>query len=224
MSASSELETRIGHRFSDRRLLEMALTHASVPNNPDNNERLEFLGDRVFGLAVAEMLYKAFPKEREGDIAKRHAALVAQPALVKVAEVLQLGPHLKFSAGEAKAGGARKDTVLSGAMEALIGAIYLDAGLAPAVAFVKRHWETLIAASGAPPEDPKTKLQEWAQSKGLPLPAYREVSRKGADHSPVFEMEVTIKDHGTVSAASTSKRQAEKDAAQKMLDKIGGIA
>lgn len=222
MSASFKLD--IGYTFKDAKLLEMALTHASVPNNPDNNERLEFLGDRVFGLAVAEMLYKAFPKEREGDIAKRHAALVAQPALAKVADTLQLGSQLKFSAGEAKAGGARKDTVLSGAMEALIGAIYLDGGLEPATAFVRKHWEPLVATSAAPPEDPKTKLQEWAQSKGLPLPAYREVSRSGADHSPVFEMEVTIKNHGTVSASAASKRQAEKDAAQKMLDKIGGAA
>ncbi|MEZ0259728.1 MAG: ribonuclease III [Alphaproteobacteria bacterium] len=226
MSANSErrkqFESLIGHSFADPQLLDMALTHASVPNNPNNNERLEFLGDRVFGLAVAEMLYKAFPSEREGDIAKRHAALVSQGALVGIAEALQVGSHLKLSAGEAKAGGERKDTILSGALEAVIGAIYLDAGLAPAVAFVEKHWKKLVAHSATPPEDPKTRLQEWAQAKGLPLPAYKEISRTGADHSPVFEMEVTVEGLGAFAASATSKRQAEKDAAQKMLDKIGG--
>lgn len=228
MSASSErrkqFEELIGHSFADPHLLDMALTHASVPNNPDNNERLEFLGDRVFGLAVAEMLYKAFPLEREGDIAKRHAALVSQPALVGVADALQLGAHLKLSAGEAKAGGERKDTILSGALEAVIGAIYLDAGLGPAAAFVEKHWRKLLAHSATPPEDPKTQLQEWAQSKGLPLPSYKEISRTGADHSPVFEMEVMVEGLGSFTASATSKRQAEKDAARKMLDKIGGTS
>lgn len=228
MSTPSEkaaaLEAAAGYAFSDRGLLDMALTHASVPKSPCNNERLEFLGDRVLGLVVAEMLYRAFPDEREGDLAKRLTALVQQAALARVAAELSLGSYVRLSAGEIKAGGVKKDTILADAVEALIGAIYLDGGFGAAGDFVRARWQTLLATFESPPEDAKTRLQEWAQAKGLPLPEYRVLSRTGSDHSPVFEVEVEVKGQGKAAASASSKRNGEKAAAALLLARIEGGA
>lgn len=222
-SKISELEERAGHAFSAPALLDMALTHASVVGAKHNNERLEFLGDRVLGLVTSELLYRSFPDEKEGPLAKRLTALVRRDALAQVAEKLSLGAYMRLSAGETKAGGVQKETILADAVEALIGAIYLDGGLEAARKFIHAHWETMLAAGGAPPEDAKTKLQEWAQAQGLPLPHYRVLSRTGADHSPVFEVEVKVEGNGSARASAASKRAAEKAAAQKLIETIEGI-
>lgn len=219
----AELEARAGHAFSDPSLLDMALTHASVVGAKRNNERLEFLGDRVLGLVTSELLYRGFPEEKEGDLAKRLTALVRRDALARVAEKLALGSFMRLSTGETKAGGVQKETILADAVEALIGAIYLDGGLDAARKFIHAHWEPLLSCAGAPPEDAKTRLQEWAQAQGLPLPHYRVLSRTGADHSPVFEVEVRVEGNGSAKASAASKRAAEKAAAQKLIETIEGV-
>lgn len=221
MSIKSDgIEKTLDYVFEDVKLLEAALTHASLQKKEGDYERLEFLGDRVLGLVVAALLYKAFPAENEGDLAKRHTALVQQKTLVDVALALDLPSHLRLSSGERKAGGLHKDTILSDAVEALIGAIYLDGGYAKAEKFITRIWQDKLAAA-APPEDAKTMLQEWAQARGLPLPEYRVLSKAGSDHAPVFEIGVEVEGFILISAKSSSKRQAEKDAAALMLKHIG---
>lgn len=224
MSAPSntipDLEKTAGYTFSDRALLATALTHASVVGAKDNNERLEFLGDRVLGLVASELLYRSFPDEKEGPLAKRLTALVCRSALAAVAEKIALGSYMRLSAGETKAGGVQKETILADAVEALIGAIYLDGGLEAARKFIHAHWEGMLSAAAAPPEDAKTKLQEWAQAQGLPLPHYRVLSRTGADHSPVFEVEVKVEGQGSAKGSASSKRAAEKIAATTLLEKI----
>ena len=216
----ADLERALGHVFADKGLLEIALTHSSVLNAPANNERLEFLGDRVLSLAMAGLLYASYPAEREGDLAKRHAALVAKSALLGVAAKLGLDAHIRLSRGEVKSGGAKKDTILADCLEALIGAIFLDGGYAPAAAFVHAQWRGLVATHAVPPEDAKSSLQVWAQQRGLPLPEYKLKSRAGSDHQPVFEIEVTVKGREPVAATAASKQAAEKEAALKMLTKI----
>jgi ribonuclease-3 len=222
LSTSSEklgaLEQILGHAFADRKMLAMALTHASVPRQEYNYERLEFLGDRVLGLVVAEMLYRIYPQEKEGHLAKRLTVLVQQEALVEVANDIGLASYVRLSAGEKKAGGSVKNTILSDSIEAVIGAIYLDGGLEPARIFVESRWSKLISNHSSPPDDPKTRLQEIAQARGLKLPEYKLLSKSGTDHAPMFDVEVNVTGMGKASASATSKRSAEKLAAQKLLD------
>jgi ribonuclease-3 len=215
------LASKIGYVFSDPVLRETALTHSSTQNDRSNNERLEFLGDRVFGLAVADLLMAAFPAEPEGSLAKRHTGLVQQEALVTVAQEIGLAEHLKLSAGEMKSGGQKKEKILADAVEALIGAIYLDGGFDAAKVFVEKFWGEMLQGQTLPPEDAKSLLQEWAQGRGLPLPEYRLLGKSGTDHAPVFEIEVFVESAGSASATAASKRAAEKEAALKMLQKIG---
>lgn len=218
------LETRIGHVFKDKTLLQEALTHPSLdahrPENYKNYQRLEFLGDRVLGLVVAEMLLQHFPAESEGDIAKRHAALVQAKALHDVALALELGTYLSLSRGEHRSGGRYKMTVLADAAEALIGALYFDGGLAAAKVFVEKHWQQQMQSFELPPMDVKTRLQEWAQKRGDPLPEYTLLSRTGADHSPVFVMEVKVEGLPPARGTSNSKRDAQKAAAEALLQII----
>ncbi len=223
---------KIGYDFSNRALLETALTHASAQkksarktagNAKDNNERLEFLGDRVLGLAIADLLIAAFPGEAEGSLAKRHTSLVQQQALVRVAREIGLAEHLKLSTGEMKSGGQKKDKILADAMEALIGAIFLDGGFKAAQDFVARFWKQPLEGQARPPEDAKSQLQEWAQARALPLPEYKTLGKSGSAHAPQFEIEVGVKGHGKTSAVAASKRVAEKEAALKMLRKVGAV-
>jgi len=218
---AAALDRKMGYTFSDPALLETALTHSSTQNDRNNNERLEFLGDRVLGLAVAGLLFAAFPAEEEGGLAKRHTGLVQQEALVKVAQALDLAGHLKLSASEMKSGGQKKEKILADAVEALIGAIYLDGGFGAAEDFVTKFWGTMLHAQALPPEDAKSRLQEWAQAQSLPLPEYRLVGRSGSDHAPLFEIEVFVEGIGKAVAVAASKRAAEKAAALKMLEKMG---
>jgi ribonuclease III len=220
----SSLEKILGYSFANRKKLMTALTHASLPRHETNYERLEFLGDRVLGLVVAEMLYRTYPEENEGHLAKRLTVLVQQQALVAVANDIDLSGYVRLSAGEKKAGGPVKDTILSDAVEAVIGAIYLDGGLEPARAFIESRWSKLICTRSPPPDDPKTRLQEVAQAKGLKLPEYRLVSKSGTDHQPVFDVEVVVTGMGAAVATANSKRAAEKLAAQKLLESSGDCA
>jgi ribonuclease-3 len=212
---------KIGYVFSDPALLETALTHSSTQNDKNNNERLEFLGDRVLGLAVADLLFTAYPQEPEGSLAKRHTGLVQQEALVNAAQAIGLAEHLKLSAGEMKSGGQKKEKILADGMEALIGAIYLDGGLEAAEGFIAKFWGGMLQGQALPPEDAKSLLQEWAQGRGLPLPEYKLLGKSGTDHAPSFEIEVSVEGIGKTSATAASKRSAEKEAAAKMLEKIG---
>lgn len=214
------LETILGYHFADRSLLVTALTHASLPKHETNYERLEFLGDRVLGLVVAEMLYRLYPHENEGHLAKRLTVLVQQKALVGVGSDIGLSSWVRLSAGEKRTGGALKDTILSDSVEAVIGAVYLDGGLEPARAFIESRWKKLVCTDSAPPDDPKTRLQEIAQAKGLKLPEYRLVGKSGTDHQPVFDVEVFVGGMGSASASASSKRAAEKIAAQRLLDAV----
>lgn len=215
------LEGALGHRFADRALLRRALVHTSTGGRrKDSYERLEFLGDRVLGLAVAEMLYETFPDEEEGALAKRYTQLVRGETLARVAQALDLGPHVVLAPSEADAGGRDNPSILSDVCEAVLAALYLDGGLAPAVALVRRFFTPLMAEDLAPPKDAKTTLQEWAQGRGLALPAYREVARSGPAHEPIFEVSVSVEGEPPASASGPSKRVAEQTAAEALLSRL----
>jgi ribonuclease-3 len=220
------LERILGHRFADRALLQAALRHSSLApgaktrKQGDHFERLEFLGDRVVGLAVADLLLERFPRESEGDIARRYAALVSRTTLARLAEGIELGAQLDLTRGEDETGGRSKPTVLADALEALVGALYRDGGLEPVLAFVARLYESELDEAARPPRDPKTALQEWAQSRGLPLPAYRIVRAEGPAHQPSFRAEVSVKGEQPVVAEGASKQAAERAAAAALLHAI----
>lgn len=214
-------EARFGHRFTNLDNLNLALTHSSTGASR-NYERLEFLGDRVLGLVMAELLYDVFPDEAEGDLAKRHAALVSGETLAIIAEQINLGDVLKLSHGERAGGGARNENILADVMEALIGAVYLDVGLPPCKPVIASLWANVLHTMKEPPRDPKTGLQEWAQGRGLPLPKYEMVSRTGPDHAPVFTISVLVEGFDPLSAEGASRRAAEKAAAILLLNKIEG--
>jgi ribonuclease III len=220
-------EQTLGYRFADRALLRAALRHSSLAREgkgkkpADHFERLEFLGDRVVGLAVADLLLARFPRESEGDLAKRHASLVGRTTLAAIAEEITLGAQLDLTRGEDETGGRSKPTVLADALEAVIGAIYRDGGLEPARSFVARLFEARLDDAAQPPRDPKTALQEWAQGNGLPLPRYRTVGTEGPAHQPSFRVEVSVKGKEPVIAEGASKQAAERAAAAALLAAIG---
>ncbi|MEM7444666.1 MAG: ribonuclease III [Pseudomonadota bacterium] len=222
---SEALSTQIGYRFDDATLLREALTHPSVDPSDRGTarfgyERLEFLGDRVVGLVIAQWLLDRYPSEHEGQIAKRFVAMVRKEALAWVAENLDLGAFLLMSEGEAEAGGRDKDAILADACEALIGAIYRDGGLGAAETFIRAQWHDLVEQHAAPPQDPKTALQEWAQARGLPLPHYETTGREGPDHAPSFTVAASVKGWPSASAEGASKREAAKLAARALLTKL----
>lgn len=220
------LQDRIGHAFSDPALLERALTHASVGDGSRkvrHNERLEFLGDRVLGLLAAEQLVSVDEEAREGVMSTRLAQLVSGRACAGVARRLGVGEALRLAPGETRTGGRDKDTILGDACEALMAAVYLDGGLEAARAFFLRYWaEELALTSRDDGKDPKTRLQEWAQARGLGLPAYAVTGRDGPDHAPRFTVEVRIDTLAPVQAEGASRREAEKSAALAMLQRETG--
>lgn len=225
----TELEAVLGHTFSDRALLRRALTHSSVARNAaerlETNERLEFLGDRVLGLVVAEMLFARFPEEEEGALARRHAHLVCRPALARVAAGIDLGTYVALGRSEEDGGGRESPALQANACEALIAALYLDGGMEAAGHFIRTHWAALMEEDPRPPKDAKTTLQEWAQARGLALPAYTVIAREGPDHAPQFTIEARLDGHPPVTAEGASKRAAEQAAAAALLetlDKEGG--
>lgn len=225
MTSTSKVPA-LGYAFNNPDLLALALTHPSCAKQksgmPLNNQRLEFLGDAVLGLVVAELLYEMYPHEQEGELARRFAALVCGERLVAVAKELELGAALTLSKSEAEAGGRDNASNLEDACEAVIGAMYLDGGLEAARPFVLRFWRGLAQSYAAPPKDAKTALQEWAQGRGLPLPEYVVVSETGSAHAPQFTIEVRVQGQNPTQATANAKRVAERLAAEKMLEEIGG--
>jgi ribonuclease III len=229
--ATRSAEAILGHRFIRQGLLTEALTHRSAAHGravagrgrhkgSASNERLEFVGDRVLGLLIAEWLAERFPSEQEGELGRRLAELVSQPVLAAIGEASGLPAVLAVSPGESRAGVRRRATVLADAMEAAIGAVFLDGGIEPARRFVRSAWDAAMTAQAEPPKDAKTALQEWAQARGPDLPAYRVVSREGPPHSPVFVIAVAVGGFIGTGTAGT-KRAAEQVAASDLLGKLG---
>ena len=216
-----EFQSRLGHAFRDPALLRQALTHASISSAMrDDNQRLEFLGDRVLGLVMAEALLKADPGASEGQLAPRYNALVRREACAAVARELDLGAVLKLGRSEMISGGRRKEALLADAMEALIAAIYLDAGFDAARNAVLHLWGDRLANVAHDARDAKTALQEWAQARGEVPPDYVEVGRSGPDHAPMFTIEVRLASGARERASAGSKRQAEQAAAAALLEKV----
>lgn len=219
------LEQKLGYQFRDPSLLTHALTHPSTAKTfaggAYNNQRLEFLGDAVLGLCISELLYGMYPAEAEGDLSKRHVALVNGVQLAKVAESLGLGEHMILSQSEEDAGGKALQSNLEDACEALLGAMFLDGGLEAVRVLIETYWKPLAKTNVAPPKDPKTALQEWAQGRGLPLPEYRVVGESGPAHAPHFTIEVKVKGKSPVQAAAGTKKLAERLAAEALLADIG---
>lgn len=216
-----KLEDVLDYKFQDQTLLQRALTHASASKKQQSYERLEFLGDRVLGFVVAEMLFVSFPNDKEGSLAKRHSILVKQGTLEKIAAEMNLEHYIRYGKNETTQ--SPSPSVKADVVEALIAALYLDGGFAVADRFIRTYWEKLITASDKPPEDPKSALQEWAQGKGLELPKYEVVGQTGPDHSPVFVVQVSLPGYPAQQGESTSKQSAQKIAARSLLDHIRGV-
>lgn len=225
----ADLQTRIGHVFADPSLLLRALTHVSaLPAAPaqrrvDSYQRLEFLGDRVLGLAVSTMIYEAFPAAEEGELSRRLADLVRKETCADVARDWKVAAALRLGEGEAQTGGAQKSAILGDICESILGAIFLDAGYETVEAVVRRFFGAKMLKPGRPLRDPKTALQEWAQARGLPPPVYRQSGRSGPDHAPLFVMEVCVNTFEPVLAEGSSKRLAEQASAQKFLEREGVV-
>ena len=220
------LAKAIGHAFARPELAAEALTHRSALDRqpalkasfPNGNERLEFLGDRVLSLAVADLLLRRFPHEREGDLALRYNALVSAGPLAEVGESIGLGDHIVLGASEK--GDGVKPAIQADSLEALLGAIFLDAGFEVAAGVIERLFGDRLTAQRTAPRDPKTELQEWAQARRLPLPKYREIGREGPVHAPVFVVDVAVKGHEPAHGRGGSKREAERLAAAALLDQL----
>jgi ribonuclease-3 len=214
---------RLGHVFANPALLARAVTHSSRASaSRDDNQRLEFLGDRVLGLVMADALLDADRHAPEGLIAPRFNALVRKETCADVARAIDLGSVLKLGRSEMQSGGRRKDALLADALEAVIAAVFLDAGFEAARGVVAALWADRIATVADDARDAKTALQEWAQARGEPPPDYIEVSRTGPDHQPEFTIEVRLASGSSERASAGSKRQAEHAAAAALLQKVGG--
>jgi ribonuclease-3 len=212
---------RIGYQFVNPELLVRAVTHASIsaPTRPDN-QRLEFLGDRVLGLVMAEALLSADTLAREGQLAPRYNALVRKETCADVARAVGFGDVIKLGRSEMLSGGRRKEALLGDGIEAVIAAVYLDGGFEAARDLILRIWADRIAAVEADARDPKTTLQEWAQGRGQEPPKYTEIGRSGPDHAPLFEVEVRLTSGQSAQASAGAKRQAEQAAAQDLLRQL----
>ena len=214
-----ELEALLGYTFKDRSVLTEALIHSSARNEHggQDNERLEFLGDRVLGLSIAALLFARFPEAREVELARHFNSLVCKASCAEVARRLELGFHLIMAPSEARSGGRRKEVILADACEAVLGAVLVDGGTLAAEAVVGRLWEPLIATAETPAPDAKTALQEYAQSQRWGLPEYREVGRSGADHAPCFTVEVSVKGLKPERGDGSSLKKAQQAAAEALL-------
>ena len=222
MTDSNEtLSGCLGHVFKDRSLLKRALTHASA-DAVRSNERLEFLGDRVLGLVIAERLHSFYPDDPEGVLALKLNALVRRDACAAAAEKAGLPQYVVLAASEAASGGRQKAAILAGVCEAVIAALYLDGGFEAARAFIERYWKELFADLSQDMRDAKTALQEWAQAR-RDTPVYKLVGREGPDHAPRFVVEVSIKGEAPVAGEGNSKREAEQAAARALLARVGRL-
>ena len=219
------VEERIGHRFRDSHLLEQALSHVSafagLRNRANSYQRLEFLGDHVLGLVVSEMLFRSFPKADEGEMSRRLADLVRREACADVARAIDLGSAIRLGTSEINAGGRNRTAILADVCESLIGAVFVDGGYSAASAVIERLWSDRLRTPKRPPRDAKTELQEWAQARGLPTPAYREIERTGPHHDPEFRVWVELPELAPAEGLGRSKRAAEQAAAAAMLSRTG---
>jgi ribonuclease-3 len=223
--SATALEERMGYRFKDGALLDCALTHISglkgARNRAGSYQRLEFLGDHVLGLVISDMLYRSYPKADEGELSRRLADLVRKETCAEIARTIDLGPAIRVGASEANAGARSRLAILADVCEAVIGAAYLDGGYKAAEELVERLWQARMQATAQPLRDPKTVLQEWAQARGLPTPAYREIARSGPDHDPEFRVAVQLPAFAPAEGLGRSKRAAEQAAASAMLVREG---
>jgi ribonuclease III len=210
----------LNYRFRDSTLATLALTHRSA--GKPNNERMEFLGDALLGAIVAEMLYETHPKATEGEMSRLRAQLVNGQALAEVARELELGDRLKLGSGELKSGGFRRDSILADAFEALVAAVYLDGGFDACRETVRGLFADRVAALPRSSKDAKTRLQEWLQAQGWPLPQYELVATQGEDHARIFDVNCVVAEPMAVTAMGrgSSRRLAEQDAAETVLGRL----
>jgi ribonuclease-3 len=212
------VEQTLGHTPKDQALFERALTHSS--RGEDHYERLEFLGDRVLGLSIATWLYELFPEEPEGKLSRRLNALVSGETCAEIAREFGVGDQVILGKQARDDGAADSDNVLGDITEALIGALYLEAGLEAAAAFIRRAWDSRVDTHDSAPKHPKSRLQEWAAANERKAPVYQLTSRTGPHHAPRFVVEVSIKGIGEASAEGLSKQEAETEAAKALLEKL----
>jgi ribonuclease III len=217
----SGLSEGLGYGFRDGKLLEQALTHGSLPKASDNYERLEFLGDRVLGLVVAEALYRQHGSEPEGKLAARHSTLVRGDMCADVAQKLGLAEIVKVGAAEKKLGVNKMGSILGDVMEAIIGAIYMDGGMDAARNFVLKHWAEHLARPETARKDAKTFVQEWVLARGAALPVYQVTDRSGPEHQPEFTVKLTVGKYGQAEGKGRSKQIAEMAAAQQFIAASG---
>jgi ribonuclease III len=210
----------LAYHFRDASLAELALTHRSA--GKPNNERMEFLGDALLGAIVAEMLYETHPKATEGEMSRLRAQLVNGQALASLARGLELGDKLKLGSGELKSGGFRRDSILADAFEALVAAVYLDGGFAACRETVRTLFADLVASLPRSSKDAKTRLQEWLQANGWPLPLYELVATEGEDHARIFDVNCVVAEPMAITASGrgSSRRLAEQDAAEAALNRL----
>lgn len=201
-----------GRKFKNKALLQRALTHASVGG--EDNEQLEFLGDRVLGFLIAEMLMQHFPNENEGSLALKLNALVRMETCARVGEEAGVGEALTLGSSEERSGGRKKPAILGDACEAVIAAIYLDGGIVAARKFVTKYWRPMMSEVEGDLRDPKNALQEWAQGRKLGTPVYKVTKREGPDHAPRFTVQVTVRGHDPEIGEGTNLRAAEQSAAR----------
>ncbi len=218
---TAPLEERLGYSFADKHLLACALTHVSAAGGAagraKNYQRLEFLGDRVLGLAISEMLFATFPHASEGELSQRLSELVRRDACADVALAWDVGPYLKLGGGDVQSGGRTSRPILADVCEAIIGAVFLDGGYDAAKALVERGFGERMTTKRRLLRDPKSVLQEWAQGRGLPTPTYRLLEQTGPDHAPRFSVEAKVGTLEVAVGSAATKREAERDAAQNLL-------
>jgi ribonuclease-3 len=215
--ALTQLEARIGHDFADRTLLTQALTHASYQSDGQSYQRLEFLGDRVLGLLLADHFFDKYPDDDEGGLSLRLHAEAQAASLAMVARKLDLASHIQTQTGFDV---AANHNILADVVESLLAAIYLDAGLPAARAFVMRHWSLRGKTSKTAVKDPKSRLQEWCLKRGLGLPFYRLAEKSGPEHAPELTYAVTVDGYPEITATGPNRKQAEQEAAKQMLSKL----
>jgi ribonuclease-3 len=223
--ASDWLAKTLSYEFNDTNLLEQALTHRSCPGA--NNERLEFLGDAVLDFVISDVVYQSHPHSPEGDLSRLRASLVRDKSLAQIAADLGLGEYLILGGGERKSGGHRRESILADALEAIFGAVYLDAGFDAATELIKNAFADRLVNLPSVEElrDPKTRLQEWLQGRGLDLPEYDLVKTSGKAHKQVFEVSCVVKDRELTSKGyGTTRRNAEQEAAEQMLIALTEVA
>lgn len=222
----SKLQSTLDYQFRDNKLLRRALTHRSALSGTSDDaslsyQRLEFMGDRVLAVVIADLLYKAFPKAEEGELARRLTGLVRKETCADVARDWNVSAYVKVSEAERRAGGHERDAILGDVCEAILAAVYFDGGMRAAKRLITQNWRSRMMSWSKPLRDPKTALQEWAHGCRLPSPTYKEVSRSGPDHALTFVVEVAVKDKRNARGKGATKREAQQKAAANFLLREG---